>query len=273
MEEMMPTFSEGGESIVNFILELKQALNLYKIWNRSRSFLQNVANGHLSYSFGWKPFISDLERLRDSLALFRKKLRKLQEESGKPQKRHFRRFTDLVDLPTDTTWTDPNQHRLVFRWIERPKYCATCEFTYILPDMSLLSNQIKGYLDTLGAQWNPSIAWNAIPYSFVVDWFFNVGDWLHSLRSDNLTIPATVTDFCHSIKYEMSCVHYLNPRNQSNTGFTGELTLYEHQVLQYERRRDIPSHGLLDTSVKAPNWKQLLLGASLLVQRTKSPPP
>jgi hypothetical protein len=37
--------------------------------------------------------------------------------------------------------------------------------------------------------------------------------------------------------------------------------------LQYERRKDIPSTGLLDLTVTAPNWKQILLGGSLIVQR------
>lgn len=270
MEAVLPTFSEGGESIVNFMLELKQLGGLFTLWKKSESLLRNIANGHLNVSFGWLPFISDVRRLRDSLANFQKKLRKLQEESGKPQWRHYRRPMDTVDLPPVISL---NKGNLIdgygactltrqCKWITRPQYCATIGYTYYLPDMTETSNKIKGYLDSLGIQGNPSIFWNAVPYSFVVDWFFNVGSWLNSLRVDNLSIPATVTDFCHSIKYEWE------DQTDLALGDGRNLPLSKIQSLRYERRRDVPSLGRFDSTVKAPNWKQVLLGASLLVQRS-----
>jgi len=271
MEEMMPTFSEGGESLVNFVLELKQLKGLFSLWNKSRSFLQNIANGHLSYSFGWRPFLSDVSRLWSALDSFRKKLRKLQEGSGKPQKRHFRRFMDSVDLAPNLTNSDGAGGAItkVMRWVDRPRYCATVGFTYVLPDMSVLSNQLKAFGDSLGVQWNPSIIWNAIPYSFVIDWFFGVGDWLDSLRSDNLAIPATVTSFCHSIKYQVQDDIVLTLGFNQAAGYRNQvIPLASVTTLRYERRKDIPSVGLFDTTVKMPNWKQILLGGSLVVQRT-----
>jgi len=267
MDEMMPTFSEGGESLVNFMLELKQLKDLFHLWNRSRGFLKNISGAHLNVSFGWRPFLSDVERLRGALRNFQKKLRRLQEEANKPLKRHYRRFTDLVSLPTNNPATDASGiHRIETRWIQRPVYCATVQYSYVMPDMSLVSNQIKGFLDSLGVQWNPSIIWNAIPYSFVVDWFFNVGDWLNQLRSDNLQIPATVTDFCHSIKFEYRDSYFHKPASTyAPDGVEVEMSMCD--TLRYERRKDIPSFGLLDQTVKAPNWSQILLGGSLIVQR------
>jgi hypothetical protein len=273
MEELLPTFSEGGESVVNFILELKQLKGLFKLWDKSRNFLQNIANGHLSFSFGWQPFLSDVKKLTESLKNFRKKIEALQKGSGKPQFRHFRRFMDHVDLPANvTTDTGIGLVTKVMKWIDRPRYCATVGYTYYLPDMSVLSNKMKGFLDSLGAQWNPSIVWNAIPFSFVVDWFFSVGSWLDSLRTDNLKIPATVTAFCHSVKYQVQD-DIVFTHASSLVGFlpTGQIfpvTLANVTTLRYERRRDVPSFGLFDTTVKVPNWGQVALGASLLVQQT-----
>lgn len=43
-------------------------------------------------------------------------------------------------------------------------------------------------------------AWELVPYSFVVDWFVNVGDWIES-RSTMLGDIAQQRMFCHSIKH------------------------------------------------------------------------
>jgi hypothetical protein len=270
VESMLPTFSEGGESLVNFVLELKSLKSLFQLWSRKLRLLKNLSGAHLNVSFGWLPFMSDAKRIYGALENFQKKLRKLQEESGKPKKAHYQRHLDTIDLPSDgaVSSLDSNgQWYRKVRWKQEPVYHATLDYVYVLPDMSLMSNQIAGFLDSIGVQLNASIIWNAIPYSFVVDWFLGVGEWINSLRVDNLKIPATVTGFCHSVKYEW----------QSSLEFRASISfrcfwavkeIAKRSKLHYERRRDIPSFGLLDLTVKTPNWKQIALGSSLVVQRS-----
>lgn len=278
MESMLPTFSDKGESIVNFILELKETKSLFDLWNSKQSLLKNIANGHLNYSFGWRPFLSDCSRIVSALASFQKKLRQLQQDNNKPVKRHFRRPMDSIDLPAKKTGSANIVSGVTGYWTQEtaflvpPTYCATCVFKYVLPDMSLVSNQVKAFLDTLGVQADATIIWNAIPYSFVVDWFFNVGGWIHSLRSDNLSIPVEIIQFCHSIKYEWERrtsldLKYTNGDGQNPSyGYTGIL-VNSKRVRSYTRRRDLPATGLFDSTTRSLNWSKVLLGASLSVQR------
>jgi len=309
MEAMLPTFSEGGESLVNFVLELGEVKSLFTTWLprlrkvqkaiRRRQLIntlkqegkwvepkrvrpkkpipvkataKELAGYHLNVSFGWLPFISDVQRIYGALDNFRKKVRKLQESANKPIRKHYSRTIDIATLPPDVTLltdSDGTWDRKVL-WVIKPKYHATLDFIYALPDMSDPTNQAKAFMDSLGVQGNPSIIWNAIPFSFVADWFVDVGGWLNRLRADNLRIPATVTGFCHSIKMKWECSYTFTPKSTGRLFFPEvgiPILVATREGLQYERRRDIPSYGTFNTTVRAPSWNQVALATSLTVSR------
>lgn len=49
--------------------------------------------------------------------------------------------------------------------------------------------RILSLLDAFGVNLNPAIIWNAIPWSFVVDWVFGVSRWLDQFKLQNMA-PA-----------------------------------------------------------------------------------
>lgn len=49
-------------------------------------------------------------------------------------------------------------------------------------------------MDSVGFEANPRILWDAIPFTFVVDWFFNVGKVLERFRFNALELPIVITD-------------------------------------------------------------------------------
>jgi hypothetical protein len=63
-----------------------------------------------------------------------------------------------------------------------------------IPAMSNLQRQIRGFLDLLGFELNPAIIWEAVPFSFVVDWFINVGGYLNGFKFDTLELPIHLVD-------------------------------------------------------------------------------
>lgn len=309
MEALLPTFSErGGESLVNAALELGQLKQLFTHWRKpiatlkklhynwiklrtelekprkkrfkriyfkyisGKATIKELAASHLNIQFGWVPFVSDVRRCYDALENFRKKVRELQDRAGTPQRVHYARAVDTADIPSDTTNTDSiGTRRRKTRWITSPKYVATVDFIYVLPDMSSMTNQAKAFLDTLGVQGNPRILWDAVPYSFVIDWFVGVGDWLNKLRTDNLRIPATVTGFCHSLKYEYDTTYTLTIGPNAGLlypeGSGAEILLARRRGLRYKRLRDIPSTGVFNTTVRAPSWGKVAVATSLMIGR------
>jgi hypothetical protein len=111
---------------------------------------------------------------------------------------------------------------------------------------------------------NPiGVLWNAIPYSFVVDWFVNIGDWAESLIHEP-AIPIVIEDFSHSVKYS-----YRTDIRMS--WLKGKLIfpLASNEVSFYERRRDIPS-TTSRIRFRIPDLGSFVLGAALVGQTAKA---
>jgi hypothetical protein len=104
-----------------------------------------------------------------------------------------------------------------------------------------------------------SILWEAIPFSFVVDWFVNIGDMIGNIEDQLIDpLPIVIHDFSHSLKYG----YRTRLRWTWNTKIVTDLGYRAFEV--YERRRDVPS--LWDSlSVRLPNLNQTGLGLSLII--------
>jgi hypothetical protein len=53
---------------------------------------------------------------------------------------------------------------------------------------------LKAYMTAFGFNLNPRIVWDAIPFTFVLDWFLGVGSWLERHSHDTLNIPVAMID-------------------------------------------------------------------------------
>jgi hypothetical protein len=136
---------------------------------------------------------------------------------------------------------------------------------------------IKTRLDAFGVRLDPSIIWNAIPYTFLIDWIADVSGFLQSFARDNFPIQTTVTDFCHSLAYSSmtecwvrvqsnDIVNYVPPGNWWN--LTPPIVV--HKVFQatrsyYNRVRHTPNIHAVTT--KRLKLKQAALAGSLFVNK------
>jgi hypothetical protein len=55
-------------------------------------------------------------------------------------------------------------------------------------------------LDSLGVNFNPRTLWNAIPWSFVIDWFVKIGDWLNTFEVKWMKPTIQIMDLMCSVK-------------------------------------------------------------------------
>lgn len=81
---------------------------------------------------------------------------------------------------------------------------ATLEFEYRLPALNAFWQSMFGELDTWGINLSPAVIWEKIPFSFAVDWCFNVGSWLKRFDKKNLPVQVVIYDYCWSIKYQLT---------------------------------------------------------------------
>jgi hypothetical protein len=165
-------------------------------------------------------------------------LKELQKRANMPQKRHYTTqlsvvfedgsesvsvfkptfFHQVGTLSAHRSWSYPVR-----------AFNATMEYSYSLPSLSELEIQLRGFLDKIGVRPDPSIIWNALPWSFVVDWFAGIGQWLERFKGANIEPRLVIRNYCHSFKVErLSKTFYFVDAAQYHVA-TGKEKLYDRQ--------------------------------------------
>ena len=127
--------------------------------------------------------------------------------------------------------------------------------------------RLKALLDVLGVKRDPSIIWNAIPFSFVVDWFVDVSSFLNAFSVDNLRFRVKILDFCSSVKVSSSA--QLVGWTSETFGDTGNsINNPEEQMVSftgksYERRTLLPDLNA-SLSVSGLSGREAFLSAALI---------
>lgn len=209
----------------------------------SGNWSENIAKANLGYSFGIAPLTSDLATACAVLA-------------------------NRLTLPVynrnvvKNTWRDSGEftadYENVVSGVPRPKY--RCEW-------EKEQREVAGVYYTRKPDTSPivfgnplELAWERIPYSFVLDWGFNVGEVLASLDAlRNIDIAGVY----HTVRYSYQHKSVPDPKGHPSLGkhFQDELVRY------YSHQRSVHSTIPLP---QLPRWKpsfsyrKVLHGLSLL---------
>lgn len=261
--------------------------------------LKNAANDFLNYSFGWKPFLGDLSKMYKALSGLDTRLSYLERNQGRALTRHYVKTLDVPEMPCSTRdfLTDIDMYNLfwtggahntygakasVYRkdtYEYQPRYHATINYSYSLPNYGVwtsIRRKIRGFLDALGVRLDPSIVWNAIPYSFVVDWVVDVGSWLRQFSPNDLGLEVVINDASHSVKYQQvsqftASLPVLTPEvgtdPRTTSHYIEDIALSDVTRAYYERKRWNPS--LLFAGVSFPTLMQWSLGGALAITQNR----
>jgi hypothetical protein len=205
-------------SVPTFVGELKDLPGLVKGYGDN--LLKNVANGYLSWRWAIKPMINDLRKLLNFTKAVDDRVRWLMKlRSGETLRRR-------VNLGTVTVMATPNLNLLVhsegctirgdFQVRYDKKSWGTAQWK-LLPD-SLLPTLGYGPLEgmaqrlALGFTDHEALAtaWELAPWSWLTDWFSNVGD---VIAATNNSVGCTWSDVCYmqTLEATRSCVFKPSP--------------------------------------------------------------
>lgn len=144
-----------------------------------------LGNAWLQYRLGIIPFICDIEAIMEEYAkkvhMFNKHIRS-------------RRATVQKESSSQTVILDSIGGGVTYE----AKTVDTIDVqSTSIAYFEMTLDGIAPYLSYWGVSPTqlPSLAWELVPYSFVVDWFFNVGDWLSAISPSLFT---RVTGRCTS---------------------------------------------------------------------------
>lgn len=133
---------------------------------------QMLANAWLEWTYGWRPLMQTMYDINSQLAF--NKVPELLRVSASSRLPYPRRVNRVSSIGIAGGVTNSFNEQVKFTSSSKVGCRIECS---ILPRDSNLNL----------AEWtslNPAtIAWELVPYSFVVDWFIEVGDWLRNLES------------------------------------------------------------------------------------------
>lgn len=177
-------------SIPNFILELDDLPRMFELWASKLSWLKNLARLRLNLEFGWKPFIGDVQAMAGVLRSVYQQCVDWNKREGQLLKKrcsfpgvNISRSGSFSYAPGDVTWTGTINGKVEAFMTFRIKR---------IPALDETATILKAYLDALGFQLDAGIIWEAIPFSFILDWFGNVGRFVSRYRMDTLELPVVL---------------------------------------------------------------------------------
>jgi hypothetical protein len=85
---------------------------------------------------------------------------------------------------------------------ETAKYHLTVWYRYEIPQFVLGLQGLFLALDQWGLNVSPSVFWQAIPFSFVVDWVYSVRKVLEQYDEKNVELIVSILSVMKSVKYD-----------------------------------------------------------------------
>lgn len=219
---------EGGMSIfrnIRAMTGLKQVVTSPALRSRFAGLRRTAAELFLTDQFAIRPFLSDCSNAMSAYLSVRNDVNRLLANEGKILHSHYKRTLSGKDLGLTKDlpyyaysgpWTEFYYDRCYT--VEHtnadgkpPVYCATMLYKYWLSDFDRRNASVLGCLDAFGVNINPAIVWNAIPWSFTIDWVLKVQDWVDQFKIRALEPTVSIRQFCHSVKFSPTTKVWIYP--------------------------------------------------------------
>lgn len=190
MKPAQPSFQA-----LNAIYELKDLPGMLR-QRLTHNNLHNVSNYWLALQFGWKPLLNDIRNMVRSQMNGQERLKQLLRDNGRPVRRKILMFDTISGeyeaivqsystiQPVFVTQYYDSAPKLRERSYDQDRVWASARFRYWLPpgpqDVQWRARMMARIF---GLNPSPSVVYNAIPWSWLIDWYTNVGDVLENLDS------------------------------------------------------------------------------------------
>jgi hypothetical protein len=212
-------FTEGIPSIIGGTL---------KTWRNmtTKDRRRSIGDEYLNVEFGWKPLMNDLKKISSSLLRANLIMNQYFANSGKMVRRRYNFPTvnhaeALPSYSNTSPWVSPsvnaltvpsqiNLGRVSLLYEVQKRQWFSGAFTYYVPPADNLRNSVARYViqarHLLGLSLTPDTVWNLAPWSWAVDWFFNVGDVLQNWT--NWAIDNQVLLYGYMMEHTISTYTY-----------------------------------------------------------------
>lgn len=255
--------------LANFGWELPEVRDLwhnFQQWISSRrktlmGYVKEHAEITLAYNFGVAPLVGDVVKIVDTLKRLDRHIKWLRDNSGQVVKVEFRKSlknltfksSEFPGRPSDTS------NGIGSRTTElRAGYKAWANMSYDVSQLTDLQLKIRTLLRAFGFTNPAAVVWEAIPYSFFIEYFVKVAH-LFAILEKSIELPYVIHNSGHGYWVESTIEDYFFSEGQWNT-------IRLTKTRGYARYPGIPI-GISALSLDTPTAKQWVLGACLALQR------
>jgi hypothetical protein len=260
---------------------------------RSQSTAKEIANTELGVQFGILPFFDDIRDFITVLGKWRKMYDEMRgtldqvytwhsEETRLEDDSQFLQVIGLEKLwRFEGTWPTslPGGHQAIIKSDGGSiSFRRTLKYKFNCPELTGWLARLKQFIDAFGVL-DPAALWDVIPWSFIVDWFVPVGDWLHKHRPKLFPANVVVLDYCEVLKVRHDIlIDYHIPVVTSVSGPEDAEFLRvigsELKHTTFVRRRFTPPEFLVkypELKGDAMSWRRAGIASALTAQRIPEP--
>lgn len=309
LNSMLPII-KSELSVMNSAYELKDFTTLPKTWAaikklgamtdrlvtrtgelirlQSRATLSDyarvVSDSYLQTKFNFEPLISDISGIYTALSSVEKRISDFITRQGRVQTKHYSfRFTEFTNsseispayFAVEPYKANPFSTCKVSRLVDYDPSGFHCQiqYNYNYTELQVAHARLLSLLDSLGIQLNPAIIWNGIRWTFLIDWFVGVSQFLSTFKYEAMKPKINMLKFCWSIRRARRITCHI-----SNVGsfyaYPGvvngqQTTLPVVTQTAYRRSVKLPTASSIQTS--GLNSTEFTLGAALVYTNRRHP--
>lgn len=184
--------------LANFLFELRELDQLFP--RLSGSVGKDLSSGFLADQFGIQPLIDDLQKLSGLVKAVHDRIEWLRKTAGKPTRLgYYRKIQLSAGSPTILSGTGGSTQLALVPGTVNVDFRAGGTLLQNLGDLDSWITALRGFLGTAGLTNPVKIVWNAIPFSFIADWFLDIGSRVDALNLQMATADWAVYNLSHSI--------------------------------------------------------------------------
>lgn len=303
-----------GNPIVNlgqYMIELRELPRVPIFMERRAKKFKDLGSEYLNVEFGWKPFIKDLILIYEAQSRIQKMLTDLRKNNGLSVRRRSKKkvFIETSELCSGTltvpfgrlddesiggnvamegysilgpfggygtyTWPGHADYDLYVTKYRTEWNVAT--WKYYVPDIGSSQWTERAIKELYGSELTPSVIWSVIPWTWLADWFANVGDIISNLSTnavDNETLTNTFAMYAettYTVAHVVSEWPDIDSTATPGNGFflpAGQVDL-KHTITRIDKFRQESSPFGFGLKREDFTSRQLAILAALLVSKAK----
>lgn len=244
---------------------------------RSRALrAKNAGSEYLNVEFGWKPLVRDVRNFARALETDVIRLEQMLKRANAPLKREKRWpitwETETVDQ--GSRFAHPGMsvrhysagHREKITTFRQERWFKGV-YTFHIDEAAVLAANLGGWLARArmlyGIELTPSVLWNLSPWSWLADWFANIGDVLKNISS---FLTNSVSFRGYIMEHQMLSTLYVL-RGVTFASYPGKHRLEQEYVVETKCRQEVDpfAPGLKGGGLS--NRQKGILGALVVSRR------